>query len=65
MNDIVFVVDDIVDPLTVTDHDVPDESPVSLNVTVYLDTILACVNVMFCVTFFPLTTMFPDKTDDV
>ena len=47
MNDIELVVEDKVVPLNVADHDVPGERPVSLNVTVYLDTTLIGVNVMF------------------
>ena len=35
-NEIVFVVDDSVFPFNVTDHEVPDGRPDSVNVTAYI-----------------------------
>ena len=50
-NEIVFVVDDSVFPFNVTDQDVPDGRPVSVNVTEYL----TWVKVIATFTFAPLT----------
>ena len=60
------VVDELVVPLNVVDHDVPDGRPDSENVIVYLLTVtLTWVNVMLTVTFLPSTFTLPDNGDMV
>ena len=54
-NEIVFVVDDSVFPFNVTDQDVPDGRPVSVNVTVYTG-----MKSMFMTTFLPDTVNVPE-----
>ena len=55
-NVIVFVVEDLVIPFSVTDHEVPDGRPDSVNVTVYVTRL----NVIATFTFAPLTVNVPD-----
>ena len=58
-NVIVFVVEDLVISFSVTDHDVPDGNPLSVNVTVYVTR----VNVIAKFILNPFTVMLPDDGD--